>query len=407
VVENAPGRRTVAGLVVCLLVAASSPGAAASPVVLRQVAIDAGVPAGVRVTLSAGVVPYTKELPRTEAQLQRLYMDFPGVVLAPTAHREVQGSGVVRRVRVGQFDAGTARVVVELAAATPYAVREEGGTVTLSFATPATAALAAEPDLDARPDVEPPPQRAPRPAAVPRERPAAMARPGTQREPAGRPVERDWRELLARYAADERAFERGATPAMRAALADALQAAGLAERARQVAAGAAGAARLRLARAEAALQMGDVIDARTAVTALRTADLDESSRQALARIRTRLALAGGDLAAAQSALGERPDAALVAEIAGAALAAGAAAQDAESWDDAKDAYRRVLDLDAEPAQREAAAAGLVRSAAATGDTEARDAGLAVLRQADDPLLVRAARAMAGGSETGGRGGRAP
>ena len=73
----------------------------------------------------------------------RFYVDLSGTTLAPEVRGTVAGAGPVLRVRTGQFDPGTARVVIDLANAMPAAVRTEGRTVTIELEPAASASGAA------------------------------------------------------------------------------------------------------------------------------------------------------------------------------------------------------------------------------------------------------------------------
>src|SRR2546428_12732446 len=69
----------------------------------------------------------------------RFYVDLSGTTLAPEVRGTVAGAGPVLRVRTGQFDPRTARVVIDLANAMPAAVRTEGRTVTIELEPAASA----------------------------------------------------------------------------------------------------------------------------------------------------------------------------------------------------------------------------------------------------------------------------
>src|SRR2546427_5632865 len=129
-----------------LLIAAALLGvvetAGGAPTVLERVDVGASKPTTVHVRLSSPVHPVARVLPAEGDAPPRIYVDFPGAALdgTPTA---VAGAGNLLRVRTGQFDRTTARVVLDLAHLVPFSVREEGRTVTIELAGVAPPAPAA------------------------------------------------------------------------------------------------------------------------------------------------------------------------------------------------------------------------------------------------------------------------
>src|SRR5436190_1966602 len=105
---------------VALLGAIGTPGGAAT--VLEHVDVAASKPTAVHVRLSAPVHPVARVLPARDDAPPRIYVDFPGAALdgAPTT---VEGAGNLLRVRTGQFDRTTARVVLDLARLAPLSER--------------------------------------------------------------------------------------------------------------------------------------------------------------------------------------------------------------------------------------------------------------------------------------------
>ena len=104
----------------------------------------------------------------------RIYIDLRGVSLGHGAPTVVPGAGNVVRVRTGQFDTETTRVVLDLGHAEPFAVRVRGSTITVQvgsahLAPPRTFAR----ERPAPPPVAvasaPPPPPPPAPARAPRE----------------------------------------------------------------------------------------------------------------------------------------------------------------------------------------------------------------------------------------------
>src|SRR5437667_199721 len=135
---------------VALLGAIGTPGGAAT--VLEHVDVAASKPTAVHVRLSAPVHPVARVLPAREDAPPRIYVDFPGAALDGTP-TTVEGAGNLLRVRTGQFDRTTARVVLDLARLAPFSVREEGTTVTIELAAvaPPPPAAGASPAAEASP----------------------------------------------------------------------------------------------------------------------------------------------------------------------------------------------------------------------------------------------------------------
>jgi hypothetical protein len=111
---------------------------------------------------------------------RRLVLDFAEATLAPDAAKPIQvGNALVRQIRTGQFNARTARVVLELARDATHAVdaSQSPPQVTIALAGPAAAGAPATgtvapapPATAAGSDPSPPPAvaaEASQPAAVP------------------------------------------------------------------------------------------------------------------------------------------------------------------------------------------------------------------------------------------------
>ena len=129
----------------------------------------------------------------------RIYVDLPGVTLGHAAPTVVPGAGNVVRVRAGQYDTETTRVVLDLGHAEPFAIRVQGATITVQvgsahLAPPRTFARERRPvppPIAIASAPPPPPARAPgeiegpplppappvRVAAAPPKKPAAVASP--------------------------------------------------------------------------------------------------------------------------------------------------------------------------------------------------------------------------------------
>jgi N-acetylmuramoyl-L-alanine amidase len=144
-------------LVWIVLVMAVRPATGA---VLERVRVVNGAAPVVRLELSSPVPAGTATpLPADGERPARVYLDLPATTLAPGA-TAVAGTGDLLRVRTGQFDPTTVRVVLDLATPSPFAVRTDGRTITIT--------------LDAAPAAFR--RRAPEPLVRPRERaPAAAA----------------------------------------------------------------------------------------------------------------------------------------------------------------------------------------------------------------------------------------
>src|SRR6266404_174129 len=129
-------------VVVTLMVVIAAPvHAGGGPVVEGIEVIGDDAPA-VRLHVSAPVVPQARTLPTDGAAPRRIYVDLTGVTLAPGIAHIIPGAGPLLRVRIGQFDAGTARVVLDLERAMPFTIHQTDGTVTLELAPPPVAPLA-------------------------------------------------------------------------------------------------------------------------------------------------------------------------------------------------------------------------------------------------------------------------
>ena len=120
---------------VAAVLLAAAPVLAASPV-LEDVSIRPGARTVVSIRLSAPAEFRTRTLEANGTAPHRLFLDLVGTSLAPTAPRMRDGAGALIRVRTGQFDVATARVVLDLSGAVPFEVKAEGSVlkVTLSAA---------------------------------------------------------------------------------------------------------------------------------------------------------------------------------------------------------------------------------------------------------------------------------
>jgi N-acetylmuramoyl-L-alanine amidase len=155
--------------VVAVLLAAGSAHAA---VVLERVEVVRTPALEVRLHVSSPVVPLARTLAADGEHPARVYLDLADAALAPAIPGVVRGAAdPLLRVRTGQFDPTTVRVVLDLADAVPFAVRGEGRTIVVEL-SPAVAVVpheeAAPPPLEppSPPPVPPPTPRVERPRLV-------------------------------------------------------------------------------------------------------------------------------------------------------------------------------------------------------------------------------------------------
>ena len=163
-----------------LLLAASSAAQAAS--VLERVEVSRESTVSVTLRLSAPVNPVVRTLPGNAEYPARVYLDFPNTILDGAAPAVVAGDArALLRVRTGQFDASTTRVVLDLSSALPYRVRNADTTVTVEITPPPAAVAPPQSSLA-------PSRPAPIAATVPAPaRPAAVA-PATEQRAEPTPV---------------------------------------------------------------------------------------------------------------------------------------------------------------------------------------------------------------------------
>jgi hypothetical protein len=112
----------------------------------------------VTLRLSAPVHPVVRALPGGGEYPARVYLDFPNTILGGAAPAVVVGdTRALLRVRTGQFDASTTRVVLDLPSALEYHVRNADTAVTVEITPTHEAAAAPQPSLS--PSRPPPWQR--------------------------------------------------------------------------------------------------------------------------------------------------------------------------------------------------------------------------------------------------------
>ncbi len=164
--------------------------------------VDVRTSAGLTIVfqLSRPVTPHTRTLPADGPSPARIYLDLPDTHLGRNAGRPVEGAGPLQRVRIGQFDLTTVRVVLDLEHPTPFVVRQDGATVSVTLEggslfddPPETPAADAPTDAASPPAVAeaPPPTGTPADAAAvpPDTTPAVteVASPPPPEAPAPRP----------------------------------------------------------------------------------------------------------------------------------------------------------------------------------------------------------------------------
>jgi len=422
-------RPAVSALTLGVALAAASQAIAVDRAVLKSLALRAGTPPAIELGLTRSVAPAFHRL----ANPPRVYVDLPDTTIAGQVTRSLTGAGAVKRVRAGQFDAATARVVLELAEPVDVDVQPGANGLRLVVGVTTATAPAAKPIAPAKAPAAPTPSDAkpadantstlppdvprllviradvradapisePKAVAAPAAKPADRPRPTPFDDHIGerigrRAADEDWAGVVALYAADMRAVRDGADTATRAAVVDALRALGLVHSARKLLGAPAPneAPALRVARAELALADGAPDDAAALVAGLDEGTVDPMLGSKLRRVQVRLALARGDLAAAVAGIGTRTNPELRAELADAAIRVGRGASDKRSCRRGVVAFKTALDADGGRTANAAAGAGLVRAGLACADGDAATHGLGVLAESPHPLLRRAATAIA-------------
>jgi N-acetylmuramoyl-L-alanine amidase len=144
-------------------------GWAHAAVVLERVEVVRTPALEVRLHLSSPVVPLARTLAADGEHPARVYLDLADAALAPAIPGVVRGAAdPLLRVRTGQFDPTTVRVVLDLADAVPFAVRGEGRTIVVELSPE----VAVVPHEEAAPPPLEPPSTPPVPPSTPRvERP--------------------------------------------------------------------------------------------------------------------------------------------------------------------------------------------------------------------------------------------
>lgn len=163
------------GMLALLAVAPPSSGADAAGRVERIRVEGAGPATKVVITLSRPL-EYDVQVLGGHANgksARRLVLDFSDATLAPEATKPVEvASDLLRQVRTGQFNAKTARVVVEVATDAPHTVEASTSPaeVTIAFGGTANAAVGTPAAQPPAPHAAPAPE--PAPVAAPVQEPA-------------------------------------------------------------------------------------------------------------------------------------------------------------------------------------------------------------------------------------------
>jgi N-acetylmuramoyl-L-alanine amidase len=165
--------------------------AGAAPTTLDRIEVR-GDRGAVTLRLSSAAEAKAAALGRSGEAPDRIYLDLPGVSLGHGAPTVVPGAGNILRVRTGQYDTETTRVVLDLGHAEPFAVRVQGATITVQVGS----AHLAPPRTFARERPAPPPVQAestppvalPAPPAAPPQETAAHREAAPPREIEGPPL---------------------------------------------------------------------------------------------------------------------------------------------------------------------------------------------------------------------------
>src|SRR5437870_12025777 len=181
-------------LAAALALGVAMPGSARPAVLDRVEVVEAGGPA-VRLHVSGPVHPVAHALAAGANLPDRIYLDLPVTGTGPAAPAVTRGVGPLLRVRTARFDAGTVRVVLDLAAALPLTLETDAHTAIVKLGQGRTEAAPAPPPAsqpEAAPAAEPagPPPPPPSAAASPSPPAAPGPPPAVASEPAPAPLDR-------------------------------------------------------------------------------------------------------------------------------------------------------------------------------------------------------------------------
>lgn len=105
----------------------------ADATVLERIDTVGGRQVSVRLHVSGPVAAQTQQLPPRASAPDRIVVDLPGTRLGTGARGVVSGRGPLLRVRTGQLDDDTARVVLDLDSSMPFTMANEDGVVTITL----------------------------------------------------------------------------------------------------------------------------------------------------------------------------------------------------------------------------------------------------------------------------------
>jgi N-acetylmuramoyl-L-alanine amidase len=146
------------GVLAGVMVAMLAGPALAAPLRLERIELVGNPATVVRLHVSAPATPRAQALAAENGAPDRIFIDLADTVVGPTVPKRIESTGpILVRVRVGQFDAGTARVVLDLTEGAQFrvAATEQAVTIELAGAT-RVARLPALPRGDAHADQRPP-----------------------------------------------------------------------------------------------------------------------------------------------------------------------------------------------------------------------------------------------------------
>jgi tetratricopeptide (TPR) repeat protein len=156
--------------------------------ILKVEVVSRPVPA-VRVRMSGPAELHARTLRPDSGAPPRIYVDVSGSALDPAVPRSMEGVDPIVRVRTGQFNPSTARIIIDLARESAFDVSQDGRTGIISIGTGSVAraprsSVRKTKDVRPKPAVKPPP-RAPAPAKTDGAPPPPSEPAGALAEPMG------------------------------------------------------------------------------------------------------------------------------------------------------------------------------------------------------------------------------
>ena len=161
----------------------------AKPARLDSIVASTAAPAGVVLHFSSPVTPSAFAVPAVPPQPPRIAIDLPNTVLGPGIKPPAGSQATVRRIRFGQRDPSTVRVVLDLDHTTPFRIDAQGTTIRITIVEPSAEAVAAPTVPKATPQNPPAP---PKEAQTAKASTPAPNRWIAKRRPRGRPVYLDY-----------------------------------------------------------------------------------------------------------------------------------------------------------------------------------------------------------------------